>query len=56
MKNSRLEIRIDEDTKRDLQILAVHLTPTGSVSELLYNTIVNIIDTNKMLLDKPIIS
>ncbi len=49
-KDSRLEIRINKETKDNLQIIASHLTTTGTVTELLLDLIENIIANNKKLL------
>lgn len=49
-KDSRLEIRINKETKDNLQIIASHLTTTGTVTELLLDLIESIIATNKKLL------
>lgn len=49
-KDSRLEIRINKETKDNLQIIASHLTTTGTVTELLLDLIENIIATNRKLL------
>lgn len=35
IKNTRLEIRINDETKAKLAVLAVKLTPTGTISSLL---------------------
>ena len=51
-KDSRLEIRINKETKDNLQIIASHLTTTGTVTELLLDLIENIIATNRKLLTK----
>lgn len=49
-KDSRLEIRINKETKDNLQIIASHLTTTGTVTELLLDLIENIIANNRKLL------
>lgn len=49
-KDSRLEIRINKETKDNLQIIASHLTATGTVTELLLDLIENIIANNRKLL------
>lgn len=35
IKNTRLEIRINDETKAKLGVLAIKLTPTGTISALL---------------------
>lgn len=52
-KSSRLEIRIDPITKEQLQLLANHLTESGTVTELLSDMINLALAKNKHLLNKP---
>ncbi len=50
MKDARLEIRINQETKEKLQIIANQLTTTGTVTELLTDLVQNVIETYKNLL------
>ena len=55
MKNHRLEIRINSETKEALSSIAGHLAVSGTMSELLTMAIEDIIAKHKHLIGKELI-
>lgn len=61
MKNARLEIRINQETKEQLMLLAGELMPTGTVTELLHSLISDALHQHRGLIhklskDKPLVN
>lgn len=55
MKDARLEIRINKETKEALHLIAMHLTSTGTITELIQELIDRTIENNRKLLNEPVV-
>jgi predicted DNA-binding protein len=55
MKDARLEIRINKETKEALHSIAMHLTSTGTITELIQELIDSTIEKHKKLINTPVI-